>query len=665
MHNSIYQSDITLRYNYLYDHVGRPLSVKLSVNNAKSTVLQAIEYNEIGDAVNTYLHNANPNAEGSGFCQKVKHEYNIRGWLSRINSVNNIGYDLFALDIKYQDPQLTNGLYTEKSYSGNISQLTYNLRNKTKFGYGFKYDDFDRLLNSNYAEGSNLDENVGKNNSNYSYDENGNIIYLQRFRSNTLIDRLYLNYGNGNMLKTVHDDGSVDGFIPTSGQFLYDLNGSLIYDPSKKISITNNFLNLPINIEFSPEDKISYGYSSVGVKEFKQVTSWHGANSLSVVDYCGSFVYKDKVLNCILTPFGRLVSVIVDSVNIWKTEYNLTDHLGNIGVVFAGHSSGQPEVMQQTTYYPFGYTLEQSNYYSLWSEMNKNLYNGKELQDDELGGVRLDWYDYGARMYDSQLGRWNSVDRFAEKYASLTPYHYAANNPIYYIDINGDSLWITHNTGFLGLGGTQTLLYENGNLYNKDGTAYTGKVKGFLSKSVNALNIISGTQEGGSMVGELQSSANNFTLVKGDSKFTASNATKAYANQIQTDPAQAGTFQALQNASVNLAGGSGGTISWNPSGATLPTLNGSGVNGTTDLAHEMFHGLDANRGLLDNRVDQGIERSEWQAVYRENVLRSQLGSPLRTHYIKTVDANENFLGGSGIRMLTPANQAILPNWYTP
>lgn len=271
-------------------------------------------------------------------------------------------------------------------------------------------------------------------------------------------------------------------------------------------------------------------------------------------------------------------------------------------------------MLQENSYSSFGDLLGEGT-----SNTNQAYkYNVKEL--DRMHG--LDWYEYGARFYDPALGRFHGVDRFAEKYASLTPYHYAANNPIYYIDVNGDSLWITHNTGFLGLGGKQTLPYENGNLYNNDGSAYTGKIKGFLSKSVNALNTISGTQEGGSMVGELQSSANNFTLVNSDSKFTSSNATKAYANQIQTDPAQTGTFQTLQNADVNLTGGSGGTISWNPSGATLPTLNGSGVNGTTDLAHEMFHGLDANRGLLDNRVDQGIERSEWQAVYRENVLRS-------------------------------------------
>jgi len=450
-------------------------------------------------------------------------------------------------------------------------------------------------------------------------------------------------------------------------EYTYDANGNLKKDYNKKIvNIAYNSLNLPDGLQFTNGNTTSYVYDAAGEKlSVTHLTAIAGVvipmtsvmtplipaqiSTTFKTDYCGNVIYENGAVSRIVTEEGYIT--LAGTTPTY--HYYLKDHQGNNRVVI--NQSGTVE--QVNHYYPFGGLIGESTA----GVVQPYKYNGKEL--DRMHG--LDLFDYGARHYDAAIGRWWTVDRFAEKYASLTPYHYAANNPIYYIDFNGDSLWITHNAGLLGLGGKQTLLYENGNLYNKDGSAYTGKVKGFLSKSVNALNTISGTQEGGSMVGELQSSANNFTLVKGDSKFTTSNATKAYANQIQTDPAQAGTFQALQNAGVNLAGGSGGTISWNPSGATLPTLNGSGVNGTTDLAHEMFHGLDANRGLLDNRVDQGIERSEWQAVYRENVLRSQLGSPLRTHYIKTVDANENFLGGSGIRMLTPANQAILPNWYTP
>ncbi|MBG0780804.1 MAG: hypothetical protein H0S84_00890 [Bacteroidales bacterium] len=46
----------------------------------------------------------------------------------------------------------------------------------------------------------------------------------------------------------------------------------------------------------------------------------------------------------------------------WKHEYNLKDHLGNTRIVFAAHPHGQPEVMQQTSYYPFGITLQQQNF---------------------------------------------------------------------------------------------------------------------------------------------------------------------------------------------------------------------------------------------------------------------------------------------------------------
>ena len=104
-------------------------------------------------------------------------------------------------------------------------------------------------------------------------------------------------------------------------------------------------------------------------------------------------------------------------------------------------------------------------------------------------------------------------------------------------------------------------------------------------------------------------------------------------------------------------------ISFNKNGSILATLNGGTISEETDLAHEMFHALDANRGLLDKRSYNGLERSEWQAVYRENILRGQLNRPLRTYYITTKDPSGNYVGGDGPSMLAGKNIPILPYWY--
>jgi len=113
-------------------------------------------------------------------------------------------------------------------------------------------------------------------------------------------------------------------------------------------------------------------------------------------------------------------------------HYYMTDHLGNNRVVV--NASGT--VIQRNHYYPFGTAFAENTVDEQKKQPYK--YNGKEL--DQMHGLNL--YDYSARYYESAVGRFTSMDPLAEKYYSISPYVYVANNPLKYIDPNGEDIWI-------------------------------------------------------------------------------------------------------------------------------------------------------------------------------------------------------------------------------
>jgi RHS repeat-associated protein len=199
-------------------------------------------------------------------------------------------------------------------------------------------------------------------------------------------------------------------------------------------------LNLPDNI-----GTVSYLYSASGNKLKKTF------GTSETTYYQGSvLIINDNPV--VLNPDGR--AVWNSSTSKWEYEYDVKDHLGNTRASFG--ITDKVKVLQTRDYYPFG--LEMANWYTNDPNATKFRYNGKELQDEEVAGSSLGWYDYGARFYDPGLGRFNTQDPHAENYISWTPYNYVANNPILLIDpdgrdwydINGNITWFDQ-TGDLNI----------------------------------------------------------------------------------------------------------------------------------------------------------------------------------------------------------------------
>ena len=193
-------------------------------------------------------------------------------------------------------------------------------------------------------------------------------------------------------------------------------------DGLRGISISYNILNLPETVSIGNE-KVSYIYTSSGEKLATRVGS-------SLTYYRGPLVYSGNNLLYLVHPEGLTRKSTIGFVYYYAKR----DHLGSTRVLC--HASGNTLVADQTTgYYPFGLAHGHGNL-----NLNRYLFSGKELQDQSLGGKLLGFYDFVSRFYDPTLGRWFNVD---PKLEFVSPYGYCANNPVLYIDPNGEDIVLT------------------------------------------------------------------------------------------------------------------------------------------------------------------------------------------------------------------------------
>ena len=567
-HTASGKSTRTEVYTYSYDHADRVSKVEHTLGGTKIT-LADYTYDSFGRLSTKSLHGSAAN--------KLTYAYNLRSWLTGITSTR------FTQNLYYNT-----GVGTAR-YNGNISSMTWKSGNEsTVRGYKFTYDGLDRMLNATYGETAGISTNANRFSENVTgYDKNGNIKGLQRYGqlSSTaygMIDNLTLTL-NGNQLNRVDDAVTASayngGFEFKNGanaadEYSYDANGNLTKDLNKGISgITYNFLNLPNVVTFSDGSTITYTYGADGTK----LRTVHKIGSTTTTtDYCGNVIYENGVQKLLLTEEGYIT--LSDS----KYHYYLKDHQGNNRVVIS--QSGTVE--ETNHYYPFGGAFAST------SNVQPYKYNGKEL-DSKKG---LNWYDYGARHYDAALGRFTTNDRFAEKYYSMSPYQYGANNPVNNIDVNGDTIVVNPNPNGL---------IDNVRMFFGFDTKYQKDVKADLQQ------LKKDDKEIGEMIIELEKSKNVHSI-------TRTERGKSNSSGFDREKAKKDIPQ-------------GSIINYDPDVKT--DINGNHRTPRIGLSHELQHSSDVDKSIMSyENIGNGIPMREICAINTENKIRKRTGDAKRTEY---------------------------------
>ena len=345
-------------------------------------------------------------------------------------------------------------------HNGNISVSQIMYADSSKY-FAYLYDQQNRLTYSRELFGYRFREC-----ERYTYDNSGNIVSLQRYDSDRMIDDLSYSYGDDcHQLLSITDNGQDADLYSTieyhnaatqaDTTFRYDANGNLVCDLDRGISVIKyNILNLPDTIQFVNGNQIVNLYDAAG-RKYKSIaytvpatagTSHyeieHYTFATDTVEYLAT-EYSGNIELC-YTRTDTVTQRIHNAIGYYSdsTYYHyIKDHLGNVCAVV---NSTADTTVQRTMYYASGVPMAVST----GRDKQPYMYNGKEF----IEAHGWNTYDYGFRGYYATIGRFTSIDPLAEQTPWQSPYSYANNNFVNCID-------------YMGLSGNDSFVHDDGDVY--------------------------------------------------------------------------------------------------------------------------------------------------------------------------------------------------------
>ena len=382
-------------------------------------------------------------------------------------------------------------------YNGNIATMItqiHSMGSKVNIGgsflakeqsglhaYAYRYDQLNRLTtaahyktyNSGWEARSTPQAMAQAFDARYAYDPNGNITdALINGQSTGLMDNLSYKYNTsgGNLINNrlnyvVDAAGQTEGTDLPSGQltgnYQYDAIGNLMADASEGITdITWSVYGKVLTVLNSSNSKadLIFTYDAAGnrVKKYSNVPSGGTKTTYYVRDASGKIMATYETGEVTTTSYPvygstRLGSWVASSITNevqrripYNKQYELSNHLGNVLATVPGIKLGVDLNSDNVAEYYTSIALTGQDYYPFGMIMPVRSFgvgdyrfgfNGKEKDNEWNSGGAT--YDYGFRIYDPRIGKFLSVDPLTQNYPWYTPYQFAGNNPIQYIDLDG------------------------------------------------------------------------------------------------------------------------------------------------------------------------------------------------------------------------------------